>query len=96
MSETGITHKESIKLPNQRSKIEWTPYLATAYAEGFCEGEDASKEEQIEAWAYLIMTGKCWSLQGWFGRAANSLIEQEAINKEGNINWEMLEDNGII
>ena len=30
-----------IKLPNQKSNIEWTPYLATAYAEGFCEGEGA-------------------------------------------------------
>lgn len=30
-----------------------TPYLATAIAEGFCEGEGATKEEQIEAWQFL-------------------------------------------
>ena len=50
-------------------------YLATAIAEGFCEGEDATEEQQIEAWQYLIDTGLCWKLQGWFGRAAKRLIE---------------------
>lgn len=53
-----------------------TPYLATAIAEGFCEGEGASEEEQIVAWQYLIDTGQVWQLQGWFGRTAMSLIEQ--------------------
>ena len=57
------------------TKIKWTPYLATAYAEGFCEGEEATKEEQIEAWQFLIDTGLCWQLQGWFGRRAKDLIE---------------------
>ena len=53
-----------------------TPYLATAYAEGFCEGEGANKDEQLSAWQYLIDTGQCWTLQGWYGRTAQSLIEQ--------------------
>jgi len=79
-------------LPNQRSKIEWTSYLATAYAEGFCEGEDATIEEQLEAWAYLIITGICWNLQGWFGRNAESLIENGIISKEGVINWNNIVD----
>ncbi len=79
-----------IKLPNQRTKIEWTSYLATAYAEGFCEGEDATQEQQLEAWAYLIMTGQCWKLQGWFGRNARSLIDNGLISKDGNINWDEL------
>ena len=52
-----------------------TPYLATAIAEGFCEGEGASEDEQIIAWQYLIDTGMAWSLQGWFGRRASELIE---------------------
>jgi len=43
---------------------ELTSYLATAYAEDFCEGEGASMEDQLKAWAYLIRTGTCWSLQG--------------------------------
>ncbi len=43
-------------------KREMTPYLATAIVEGFCEGEGASEEEQIEAWQYLIDTGMAWTL----------------------------------
>ena len=58
-----------------KKKIKMTPYLATAIAEGFCEGEGASQEEQVEAWQYLIDTGLAWQLQGWFGRTAASLIE---------------------
>ena len=42
-----------------------------------CEGvDDADEETAIAAWQLLIDTGTCWSLQGWFGRAAHSLIEQ--------------------
>jgi hypothetical protein len=57
-----------------KTKIKWTLYLATAYAEGFGEGEGATKQEQKEAWQYLIDTGECWKLQGWFGRTAGQLI----------------------
>lgn len=87
------TKEKIVKLPNPRTEIEWTSYLATAYAEGFCEGENATTEEQTEAWAYLIMTGICWSLQGWFGRTAQSLISKGIIDKDGTIDWEMLEFN---
>ncbi len=76
MSNNNITTKK---------KIQWTPYLASAYAEGFCEGEDATEEEQLEAWAYLIKTEQCWSLQGWYGRTAKGLIDSGIISKEGNI-----------
>jgi len=54
---------------------EMTDYLATAIAEGFCEGENATEEEQIAAWQYLIDTGLAWRLQGWFGRTAQNLID---------------------
>jgi|TARA_R100001530_G_scaffold1410_2_gene2565 hypothetical protein len=57
-------------------KTKLTPYLATAIAEGFCEGEGASREEQIEAWQYIIDNDMTSSLQGWFGRTAQALIEQ--------------------
>lgn len=74
------------------NKIEFTPYLASAYAEGFCEGEGATAPEQVEAWAYLIKTGLCWSLQGWYGRAANDLIERGLISKTGEIDWDIVNE----
>lgn len=74
------------------SKIEWTPYLAAAYAEGFCEGEGAPVQEQLEAWAYLIKHGICWQLQGWFGRNAHALIENGLISKDGVLNQEALDE----
>jgi len=43
-------------------KRKMTPCLACAIAEGFCEGEGASQEEQIEAWQYLVDTGMAWTL----------------------------------
>ena len=66
---------------SKMEKTKMTPYLATAIAEGFCEGEDATKEQQIEAWQYLIDTGLCWKLQGWFGRTAQALIESGVCHK---------------
>jgi hypothetical protein len=56
-----------------------TPYMATAIAEGFCEGEDATEEQQRDAWQYLHDTRLAYSLQGWFGRAAHDLIERGII-----------------
>lgn len=58
-----------------------TSYLATAYAEGFCEGEDATRIEQLTAWQWLVDTGQCWNLQGWFGRTAAYLIENGLIER---------------
>lgn len=56
-----------------------TPYMATAIAEGFCEGENATEDQQRDAWQYLHDTGLAYSLQGWFGRAAQDLIERGII-----------------
>jgi len=58
-----------------------TPYMATAIAEGFCEGEDATREQQIDAWQYLHDTRMAYSLQGFFGRTASQLIEDGIIEK---------------
>ncbi len=53
-----------------------TPYLACAIAEGFFEGEGASQEDQLTAWQWLVDTGQCWTLQGWYGRTATGLLEK--------------------
>jgi len=60
-------------------KRKMTSYLACAIAEGFCEGEGASEEQQIEAWQYLLDTGLCWRLQGWYGRTAKDLLHRGLI-----------------
>jgi hypothetical protein len=59
-----------------------TPYLATAIAEGFCEGEGASEEEQVRAWQFLVDSGMAWTLQGWFGRTAMTLIKTGVIHQK--------------
>jgi hypothetical protein len=61
------------------TKTLMTPYLASAIAEGFCEGENATREQQIEAWQYLHDTGLAYSLQGWYGRTAEDLLDQGII-----------------
>jgi len=54
-------------------------YTATGLAEGFIEAE--SEEQIIEAWQYLHDTGIAYSLQGWFGRTAQQLIQEGVINE---------------
>lgn len=40
----------------------------------------ADDDEQIQAWQHLIDNALVWQLQGWYGRAAQSLIEQGICN----------------
>lgn len=47
---------------------------AVMIAEGAMPAD--SEEQFLEAWQYLIDTGLCWRLQGFFGRTASSLIDQ--------------------
>ena len=58
-----------------------TRYEAVGIAEGFVEAD--SEKQIIEAWQYLVDTDLAWTLQGWFGRTANALIEEGIINKKG-------------
>jgi len=53
-------------------------YTAVGIAEGFVECDEY--EKVIEAWQYLIDTGLCWNLQGWFGRQARQYIEDGVCN----------------
>jgi hypothetical protein len=76
---------------NQRSKVNWTPYLATGVAEGFEQPD--SEIEIVEAWAYLIKTGLAYQLQGWFGRNAEAIIQGGSIDRNGNINWAVVDEH---
>lgn len=56
-------------------------FEAVMIAEGAQEAE--SEEQMINAWQHLIDTGIAWSLQGFFGRTAASLIEQGVCHPQG-------------
>ena len=53
-------------------------YDAVMIAEGVIEVDE---DKQIEAWQHLVDTGLAWSLQGWFGRTAQSLIQEGVIDE---------------
>ena len=52
-------------------------YEAIGLAESFISAE--SEEQVINAWQHLHDTGLAYSLQGWFGRTAQSLLKQGII-----------------
>lgn len=58
---------------------EMDSYTATGLAEGFVE---AKNDNEIQAaWQKLHDTRLAYSLQGWFGRTAQALIEEGIILK---------------
>jgi hypothetical protein len=48
-----------------------------------CEGaiDVDSEEEMVSAWQRIIDDGLVWSLQGWFGRTAQGLIDSGVCNQ---------------
>ena len=53
-------------------------FNAIGIAEGFIEPD--SEEQWLLAWQHLVDTGLAWKMQGWFGRAAQHLIDEGRIN----------------
>lgn len=57
-------------------------YDAVGLAEGFVEPSTKDPETEIlTAWQKLHDTRQAYSLQGWFGRTAQSLVESGMIMK---------------
>jgi len=80
---TTIKKEKSVRDSKLYKKMD--SYTACSIAEGFNEGEGASELQQLTAWQWLVDTGTCWHLQGWYGRNASRLIENGVIlppNKE--------------
>ena len=52
-------------------------FTATMIAEGAIEADDY--DHYIAAWQHLLNTGLCWQLQGWFGRQAKAMLDDDLI-----------------
>jgi len=51
---------------------------------------DIDDKRALELFSHLIQNGMVWSLQGHYGRTASSLIESDYINRDGKINWDLI------
>lgn len=39
------------------------------------DGAGMNKEQYLQMWQHLVDTGQAWSLQGWYGRTAQALLD---------------------
>lgn len=58
-------------------------FTAVGIAEGLIESD--SFEQTLSAWATIAHTGIHRSLQGFFGRTLEAIVEQGLVDWEGNI-----------
>ena len=85
-----------LTVPNPKTDVEWTSYLAIGIAEGFEELHEEDYEDAdftpadvlAESWSIIIKYGLWKNLQGFFGRQVKVLIESDIIQPDGTINWE--------
>ena len=64
-----------------------TNYEAIMIVEGV--NEPKNRKQYLKAWQILVNTGMAWRLQRWFGRTAETMIENgDILSKE---DWEIEE-----
>ena len=56
------------------------------------ENGEGTQEEAIQLFSELIKNGQAWSLQGHYGRTAQSLIDRDIISSDGTINWDKINE----
>ena len=49
------------------------------------ENNEMTLGEEIKFFAYLVETGRAWTLQGHYGRMAMEMIDLEFISKDGKV-----------
>jgi hypothetical protein len=57
---------------------------------------DLNDREMLELFSHLVKNKMAWTLQGHYGRTAQSLIDREYLLSNGDINEGKLEDIGIL
>jgi hypothetical protein len=60
------------------------PFPVLDYILKYEQGE-ATANEVLELFAYLVRTGQAWTLQGSYGRAARDLIDGGYLDTGGNV-----------
>lgn len=57
------------------------------------ENGSKSLEWHLQFFGDLIGSGLAWRLQGHYGREAKAIIQEGLISTNGEINWELYEEN---
>lgn len=66
--------------------IKFDLHKAMQFVDECGEGESATKDQKLQAWAYLIKTGECWKARPLrIGREAKKLIHEGVISNTGEI-----------
>ena len=58
-----------------------TPFNLTSRIIDFESGEMTDEDAVVEFYQYLVDSGLAWSLQGFYGRTASSLIEAGLVTR---------------